>query len=910
MKINLKKCALVLALTIGAFIGVQNVHAATLTMEDSGYFYDRNNASGNDRHSWYWRLYTVDGQVAYCIEPGTPEGTSMIEGNWSNTGLSDSIKERITLIGYYGYTYPGHQTLKYRAATQGMIWQTIIGSGYVNFSTERWGAGTQLDISSETAEIERLIATHYTRPSFNGGTYNLQVGETITLNDTNNVLGNYDILVSGADYSVNGNNLIIKPTTSGTITVNLKKKMPYSSKYKIFYGDGVQNMMVAGSTDPVVSQFKINSYYGQVEMNKKDIETGSTAQGQATLKNAIYGVYKTDGTLVTKITTDENGYAISDSVLSYGTYYLQEISASNGYEINNEKIFFDIKGKSLVKAEDSKETVVKNYVSILKQYDFVDGNTTFLNAEKGIKFEIYYPNGEKFDEIITDKNGYATINLPYGVWKFHQVNSTTGFEKIYDFYITVDYNSEKEQYYNILNNALSAYLQVFKTDAETGKTIALADTTFKIYNKDTKQYVSQFVGGKVYSEFKTDKDGKFITYLKLVAGNYTLYETSSPKGYLLDEKGIDFTIGNDTHYSYTTYGPFITVYFNNSPIKGQIEVIKDGEVFTIEDGTFNYNKKITLEGIVYNIYADEDIKSSDGTHIYYNKGDLVGTITTNKDGYSISEKLPLGKYKVVEVKTNDEYLLDETEYFVELIEKDNKTAIVYSSLKMTNTLKKAKVEITKTDLINGDVIPNTILEVYTENDELIFTGKTDKDGKIIIDGLKLGKYYILEKEASLGYVITNEKIYFELKDNGEIVKAEMKNKPITSTVEITKIDISNSEPLPNTIIEVYNDKDELIYSGKTNEEGKIVIEDLRYGKYYFIEKEAPEGYQLNSEKMYFEVLEDGSIIKCTMTDEKIVIEVPNTLKNDYIPFIMFGIAVIGMGAVTYGFIKGKKTKKK
>ncbi|MGM9875727.1 MAG: SpaA isopeptide-forming pilin-related protein [Bacilli bacterium] len=910
MKINLKKCALVLALTIGAFIGVQNVHAATLTMEDSGYFYDRNNASGNDRHSWYWRLYTVDGQVAYCIEPGTPEGTSMIEGNWSNTGLSDSIKERITLIGYYGYTYPGHQTLKYRAATQGMIWQTIIGSGYVNFSTERWGAGTQLDISAETAEIERLIATHYTRPSFNGGTYSLQVGETITLTDTNNVLGNYDILVNGADYSVNGNNLIIKPTTSGTITVNLKKKMPYSSNYKIFYGDGVQNMFVAGSTDPVVSQFKINSYYGQVEMNKKDVETGSTAQGQATLKNAIYGVYKTDGSLVTKITTDENGYAISDSVLSYGTYYLQEISASNGYEINNEKIFFDIKGKSLVKAEDSKETVVKNYISILKQYDFVDGNTTFLNAEKGIKFEIYYPNGEKFDEIITDKNGYATINLPYGVWKFHQVNSTTGFEKIYDFYITVDYNSEKEQYYNILNNALSAYLQVFKTDVETGKTIAFADTTFKIYNKDTKQYVSQYVGGKVYSEFKTDKDGKFITYLKLVAGNYTLYEISSPKGYLLDEKGIDFTIGNDTHYSYTTYEPFITVYFNNSPIKGQIEVIKDGEVFTIEDGTFNYNDRITLEGIVYNIYADEDIKSSDGTHIYYNKGDLVGTITTNKDGYAISEELPLGKYKVVEVRTNDEYLLDETEYFVELIEKDNKTAIVYSSIKMTNTLKKAKVEITKTDLINGDVIPNTILEVYTENDELIFTGKTDKEGKIIIDGLKLGKYYILEKEASLGYVITNEKIYFELKDNGEIVKAEMKNKPITSTVEITKIDVSNSEPLPNTIIEVYNDKDELIYSGKTNEEGKIVIEELRYGKYYFIEKEAPEGYQFNSEKMYFEVLEDGEIIKCTMTDEKIVIEVPNTLKNDYIPFIMFGMSVIGMGAVAYGFIKSKKAKKK
>ena len=237
------------------------------------------------------------------------------------------------------------------------------------------------------------------------------------------------------------------------------------------------------------------------------------------------------------------------------------------------------------------ETVVKNYISILKQYEFVDGDTTFLNAEKDITFEIFYPNGDKFDEITTDKNGYATINLPYGVWKFHQVNTTTGFAKIYDFYITVDYNSEQEQYYNILNNALSAYLQVFKVDSETGKTIAIKDTTFKIYNIDKKQYVSQFVGGKVYSEFKTDENGKFTTYLKLESGNYRLIEVSSPKGYLLDEKGVEFTIGNDTHFAYTTYGPFITMYVKNTPIKGKIEIFKSGEIFTAENDSFNYDNK-------------------------------------------------------------------------------------------------------------------------------------------------------------------------------------------------------------------------------------------------------------------------------------------------------------------------------
>ena len=898
-------------LLVAFTVKAQPVSAATLHQENTQYYYDRTHADGSE-HSWYFKHYLFDNEVAYCIEPGVIEGVNYSQGSYSATGLPESIKERLLLIGYYGYTYPGHNTEKYRMATQGMLWDTIIGNGAnTRFATARWGGGTIIDISSEKAEIEKLIAHHYDRPSFNAGVYKLQVGQTLTLTDTNNVLSNFDISVSGAEYSVDGNTLTIKPTTDGAINLSMTKKQVYSSAYKLFVQEGKQNMIVPGTVDPVVAGIRVNSYYSPVKVLKKDNETKTnTPQGQATLKGATYGVYeKETGKQITTITTDENGYAESSAVLSYNEYYLQEINASTGYLVDNTRYEFDMRGKESESVEVF-ETVVKNYISILKQYEFVDGNTTFLNAEKGITFEIYYPNGTLFDTITTDKNGYATLNIPYGVWKFHQVNSTTGFEKIYDFYITVDYDSEQEQYYNILNNALSAYLQVFKTDAETGKTVALANTTFKILNKDTNQYVSQFVGGKVYSEFKTDKEGKFVSYLKLVAGNYKLIEITSPKGYLLDTEGMDFTIGDDTHYAYTTYGPFITVYYKNSPIKAQIEVKKNGEVFGIEDGTFNYNGRTSLKGIKYNIYAVEDIKSSDGNYLYYNEGDLVGTITTNENGYGISKKLPLGKYKVVEVETNKDYVLDKTEHFVELTEKDNKTAVVFNTLELTNLLKKATIEITKTDLVNGDVIPNTTLEIYTENDELIFTGKTDKEGKIVIDNLKIGKYYIIEKEASTGYVITDEKVFFELKANGEIVKAEMKNKPITSTVEITKIDISTSEPLPNTLIEVYNDKDELVYSGRTNEEGKVIIEELRYGKYYFIEKEAPEGYTLNSEKMYFEVLEDGEIVKCTMQDEKIVVEVPITFKNDYLPIIMFGVSVIGLGAVAYGITKSKKSKKK
>ena len=495
--------------------------------------------------------------------------------------------------------------------------------------------------------------------------------------------------------------------------------------------------------------------------------------------------------------------------------------------------------------------------------------------------------------------------MPYGVWKLHQVNTTTGYEKIYDFYITVSETSEKEQYYNILNNSLTAYLQVIKVDEETGKTIAIKDTTFKIFNEDTKQYVSQFVGGKVISEFKTDENGILVTPLKLVAGNYKLIEVSAPSGYIKDKNGLKFTIGNDTHYNYTTYGAFITVTYKNTPIKGQLEIYKVGEDLVIKDGEYVYAKK-KLSGVTFEIYAEEDIKSADGNHLYYNKGDKVDTIVTDENGYAQTKKLPLGKYYLIEVKTQDDYILDGDKHYFTLKQVDDETPIVYESYSALNYLKKATLEFTKTDLVNGDVIPDTIIEIYTENDELIFTGKTDQDGKIVITDLKVGKYYIVEKEPSTGYVITDEKVYFELKENGEIVKAEMKNKPVTGTLEFTKTDVSTGEPLPNTLIEIYNDKDELIFSGRTDDNGKITIPEIRYGKYYILEKEAPEGYTLNPERMYFEILEDGEIVKATMTDEKVIVEVPSTgiTESHFIEIVGTMFILGGIGAIIY--VKKKK----
>ena len=728
--------------------------------------------------------------------------------------------------------------------------------------------------------------------------------------ETNSCKAQGEATLIGAKYKIldsNGN--LIETLTIGEDCTATSKDIPYGN-YRIveekssvgYYLDSTSyNVFVNGETIfNVTSKEKVIK--GKIKINKVDSETNSCkAQGQAILKGAIYEILDLKGNVVDTITIGEDCTATS-KYLAYGRYKVREKNESKGYYIDTNIYNANIIEDNVINIT-SKEKVIKNYISILKQYDYVDGTTQFLNAEANIKFEIFYPDGTKFGEVITDKNGYATLDIPYGVWKFRQVNSNTGFEKIYDFYITVDENSELEQYYNILNNKLSAYLQVFKVDSETGKRIELADTTFKILNLDTNKYVSQYVGGKVYSEFKTDETGKFITYLKLEAGNYKLIEVKSPNSYLIDTNGLPFTIGDETYYNYTTYGAFITVYFENSPIKGQLEINKEGEKFIANSGSFSYDK-VTLENVVFNIYASEDIKTADGKHLYYNKGDLVDTITTDKNGYALSKKLPLGKYFYVEVKTNDNYILDTKEYHFELTEKDNTTPVVYKSLSILNKYEKGELEFTKTDLINGKAIADTKIEIYTEKDELIYSGITDTNGKVVIKNLPVNqKFYIIEIEPATGYVITEEKVYFEIKDNGEIVKAKMSNKPIMGELEFTKVDLSTSEPLPNTLIEIYTEEDELIFSGRTDDKGMIIIKELRYGKYYILEKEAPEGYILNTEKMYFEIKENGQVVKSIMTNEMIpvIVEVPNTSKND-LPIIPISIifSVLGLGLIVYG----------
>lgn len=896
--------------------GFTNVSAATLIQTPVDDWYYTRRGGGQSYMSAQWNLYDIDGKTAYCIEPGINITTSDYDGaiGWINSPYSDEVNRKIQLYGYYGYNYPGHNTLRYRAATQSLIWEET-GGQIVEFWTERYGNGKFINLNKERNEIKKLASAHYDIPSFDSSTKDAIIGETTTFTDKKGLLSNFDIVKSSeANVSISGNTLSVTPNVVGNITIVLKKKTYTQDPTVIFVGKDKtsQKMGVFGIDDPVLVRVKLNVLGGSLKINKKDLDTKlNKPQGDATFKNAVYELLDENYKLITNLIIDDSFSAKTDKILSpKKTYILREKTPSEGYLLDKTEYLFQIDKDNLEIEMDVYEDVIEKAVNIYKV--FADGSSAVLRGEPNVSFDIYLKsNNEYYKTITTNEKGFTSTTLPYGVWIFKQVTTTSGYEKVDDFEVVIDNNSNEDITKIISNAPIEAKIKIVKVDKETGETITIKGIKFRIKDAKTNEYVCQTITYPTAQKvcvYETDSNGVIITPSTLV-GDFLLEEVENQivEGYVWNNKPLSVHIGDGSEIILDeNYGALLLVDFANERVKGKVDIVKNGEKFVIEDGTYHYEKTL-LDDVVLGLYADEDIYI--GSKKIYSKDELIKKVKTKNGKVSI-DNLELGKYYIKEISTLKDYVLDETKYSFELTFKDQYTSLIIKDMTLNNYYKKGKVEITKKDLITGDVIPNTILEIYTDKDELIYTGTTNEEGKIIIDDLKVGKYYILEKEASTGYVITTEKVYFEVKDNGEIVKAEMQNKPIMGRVEITKVDISTGEVLPNTLIEVYNENDELMFSGRTNEEGKILIENLKYGKYYFIEKEAPEGYQINNEKMWFEILEDGKIVKSELSDEKIIVEVPNTLKNDYMPFIMLGISALGIGVITYGIIKKRKTNKK
>ena len=327
---------------------------------------------GKPYSSMQYATYNIDDKTVYCVEPGVQILTTNYIQNIGITSYSDELNERLELIGYYGYDYPKHNTLKFRMATQALIWEEITGQ-IVEFWTGPSGSGSHISVEREKNEILRLISLHNNKPSFDGVILDIDVLDELEIIDSNNVLNEYVIVENDEfEYRIEDNKLYVKPLVVGNIQIKFEKKQYDESTTMIYRGEDNISQTVAsfGISQPVISTINIISY-GKIKINKlgekEKFENNELFYEDVPLEGVEFSLYafedikddKNDvifqkNDLIINKLTNNNGEIIFDN-LKLGKYIVKETRALQGYIIDENEYVVDIKDKDMIK-----ELVIKN----------------------------------------------------------------------------------------------------------------------------------------------------------------------------------------------------------------------------------------------------------------------------------------------------------------------------------------------------------------------------------------------------------------------------------------------------------------------------------------------------------------------------------------------------------------------
>lgn len=570
-----------------------------------------------------------------------------------------------------------------------------------------------------------------------------------------------------------------------------------ASDYSKAYTVGVTNKYKKATIDVV----KIDKY----SSDKK-------AHGDASLEGAqfqLYAdasctnkatVYNENGTAKTAdIYTVKDGKLVTDFLRSGSTYYLKETKAPVGYTLSNDVLPIKVDATSKA-AEYTYDLATEEYgnqpilgkIAVQKYYS--EGQTGILNYENNTTFQIFLTSKGSYAAcsdyeratITTNDKGYAeTGDLYFGKYTVHQMDSgDVDANHVEDFQAVVTENG-KVYSFPMDNVIFKAYLRILKKDGNTEKQVLKAGTAYQIYKvvDGEEELVQQSYsnGNKMETidKFITDESGEIMTVKELKSGTYRIYETDSASGLHITEKFIEVTINSkaDNYESFTDEDGYthaiVTVNYTNEETYGRLKLYKTGEMLTgFEDGKFVYESRF-LKGAVFEVTAAEDIVTQDnqGTH-WYDKGDLVTTITTGKGaefekeckgitGYTVDEdgtvsiNLPLGKYHVKEKQTLYGYVIPDKGWDVEFTWDNKDEEYVLNAtdatdengiLRVENIRAKTQVSLFKSDAVTKQAVSGAEFGIFTRHDIYNVDGKkivdagtrlgtvtTDADGKAVFD---------------------------------------------------------------------------------------------------------------------------------------------------------------------------------
>lgn len=714
-------------------------------------------------------------------------------------------------------------------------------------------------------------------------------------------------------------------TTTDKNGVATFKDILIGTGYTLEEVDTAVRYVIPDNQTAAVEWNKVNEYHFnnklkkfRVTVTKTDVEKGH-AQGDGTLAGASYGLYK-GSTLVDTYYTDEIGQFTTKYYVCDTDWTIKEISASEGYLINDEvyKVGADPKLYEIEYNECKNavtEQVKKGKIAIIKHTD--DGSTQIETPEKGAEFQVYlksagfFVNADKDekDTIICDEDGFASTKLlPYGVYTVHQTKGWEGREKIKDFDVFID--TDMKEYKFLINNSnFESYLKVVKLDAETGKQIAYEGAGFEIYDSNNHRISMQFTYPEVTEihTFYTNSEGYLITPEKLPYGDYTLKEVQAPYGYVLDFTPIPFSITQENS-STDTGVTVVKVKAKDMSQKGVIEITKTGEIFksVIEnEGIYTpIYENSNLANAVFEIYAAEDITTLDGTTRCY-KGEKIDEITTDKNGIAKSKQLYLGKYTVIEKTAPDTFVNANEQYDVELTYAGQNVTVTSTAFSVFNDRQKVSVSLLKElskderfKLGMNDEILSVQFGIYADEDitaadetvipkdALITYGNCDENGNLTFNcDLPIGfKWYAKEIATDSHYILSDTRYTFDTEYKGQNVETikidlnsgqKIENNLIYGTIKGLKIDRETEKTIEGTLFGLFKSdtteytKDNAILTAESDENGIFIFDNIPFGNYVIKELKPAENYLPSDDIHHITVSENEQLIEITAVNDRI-----------------------------------------
>nr|WP_283718353.1 SpaA isopeptide-forming pilin-related protein [Clostridium perfringens] len=578
---------------------------------------------------------------------------------------------------------------------------------------------------------------------------------------------------------------------------------------------------------------------GRVEITKIDEETGEPLEG------AEFEMVKADtNEVVENMTTKENG-KITSGLHPFGDYIIREIKAPNKYTLNGKEYPVTISEHMQTIEIIHANRIIKGRVAINK----FDSEFTDLKL-KDAEFTIYDTNDNEVDKLITDENGYdESIDLNYGDYYMKETKAPAGHklsDKVYDIQIRED---KKVYTFDVPNDVIKGSIQIVKVDSENEeKPVANAEFDVEAVKVDGIET------GTVVDHIITDEDGFAFTN-QLRYGEYKFIETKTPNGYWQSDR--------EYHVNITEDNKIYVKYVKNEPIRAKLRVVKTDS----KDNT-------PIEGVKF------QIRNTDTNELVTFKN-FVGILpvptkilTTDKNGEILTpQNLEYGNYVLEEAEPKEGYVgiepipfkIDENAPLEDIKDLGTIYTIKVSNDRITGDVELLKVDSETKEPLADVNFKFTCIDGFMKEQTWDLT--SNEDGKINLKGLEYGKYRVDEVSTLWNYVLNKEPIYFEIKENGQVVKLEMENKKIRANVELIKIDADTKRPLEGGVFELWNGE-KLVGEYTTNKDGKISLENLEAGNYYWKEVKAPNNYILDEDKaLNFEIIEDGKTITTTVENK-------------------------------------------